>query len=387
MPIVKLSSQVVSMASCPPGKRRLDLYDDGSNAQGLLVEVRKGSKTFAVRFTRDGKMRQIALGSTRDITFAQAVKAARKLRAEAVLGGDPLADKAERRAVPTYAELAKLQIENARTYARSIKTIEGYINNHLVPKWGKKRITEITQRDVTLWLAEKDAGGLKPATVEKLRVIMGKGFQLAIDWDLPGAGKNPTRGIKRPPINNARQRYLTADEAARLYAAVARSGNPSLKYIVGLLLLTGARLGELRMARWSDFDLARQVWYLKRTKTGKSRVIPLSGAAVDLIGQLPRHDHCEWLLPNPRTLKPWVTIKRAFATACKEAKLHGLTRHDLRHAFASFALAAGGSDLFTVGRILGHADHRSTMRYGHLANDTLLAAAEAGAAKLGLDWT
>ena len=59
--------------------------------------------------------------------------------------------------------------------------------------------------------------------------------------------------------------------------------------------------------------------------------------------------------------------------------------HDLRHSAASFMINAG-IDLFAVGKVLGHADHQSTMRYSHLANDTLMQAVEAGAAKMNVDW-
>ena len=61
--------------------------------------------------------------------------------------------------------------------------------------------------------------------------------------------------------------------------------------------------------------------------------------------------------------------------------LPDLRIHDLRHSAASFMINAG-IDLFAVGKVLGHADHKSTMRYSHLANDTLLAAVEAGARKM-----
>ena len=81
-----------------------------------------------------------------------------------------------------------------------------------------------------------------------------------------------------------------------------------------------------------------------------------------------------------------MTIKRVWATAVKEAKLPGLRLHDLRHAAAS-AMINAGTSLFTVGRILGHAPSSIavTARYSHLANDRLLAAVEADAAKLGVD--
>ena len=73
-------------------------------------------------------------------------------------------------------------------------------------------------------------------------------------------------------------------------------------------------------------------------------------------------------------------------TAVKKADLLGTRLHDCRHSFASSCMSSG-IDLFTVGRLLGHNDHLSTMRYSHLANDTLLAAVEAGAAKQNVAWT
>jgi integrase len=107
--------------------------------------------------------------------------------------------------------------------------------------------------------------------------------------------------------------------------------------------------------------------------------VPLSQAAIEVIEQLPTFDGCPYLMPNPETLKPFVSIKRAWQTARRAAGLRDLRIHDLRHSAASFMIN-GGVDLYAVGRVLGHADHQSTMRYSHLANDTLLAAVEAGAA-------
>ena len=49
-------------------------------------------------------------------------------------------------------------------------------------------------------------------------------------------------------------------------------------------------------------------------------------------------------------------------------------------------MASAGIDLYTIGKVLGHADYKSTMRYSHLANDQLLEAVEAGSGKLQLDW-
>jgi integrase len=297
-----------------------------------------------------------------------------------VLGGDPCKEKAEKKAVPLYGELADQHIAHARTHARSIKTIEGYIDNHIRPKWGKVRLTDIHPRDVSKWLAEKREGGLAPATAEKIRVIFGRSFALAAGWGVAGAERNPTKGVSRPKFTNARERFLTAGEAARLREAVAASRNTQLRYIVGLLLLTGARVSELLNAEWRHVDVERRAWHIPISKTGKSRHVPLSQAALDLIAALPKFKDCPYLVPNPETLKPFVSIKHSWQTARDEAKLPGLRIHDLRHSAASFMINSG-VDLFAVGKVLGHASYQSTQRYSHLANDTLLAAVEAGAKK------
>lgn len=241
-------------------------------------------------------------------------------------------------------------------------------------------VTEITNRAVGLWLADKRAAGSSPATVERMRVVLGRSYVLGQRWEVPGTDKNPTRGIARKPLNNARERFLSAEEAVRLREAVAASQNPQLQHIVGLLLLTGARVRELLDARWETVDVDRQSWLIPTSKTGKPRHVPLSKAAIAIIEALPRFKNCPWLVPNPDTLMPFVSIKHSWQTARKAAKLPGLRIHDLRHSAASF-MVNSGVDLFAVGKVLGHASYQSTQRYSHLANDTLLAAVEAGAAK------
>jgi integrase len=154
-----------------------------------------------------------------------------------------------------------------------------------------------------------------------------------------------------------------------------------LKHIVALLLLTGCRVSELLHAEWKHVDLNRRAWLIPTSKTGTSRYVPLSQAAIDVLGALRQFDGCPFVLPNPETRQPFVSIKHAWQTARKAAKLYDLRIHDLRHSAASFMINAG-VDLYTVGKVLGHADHQSTMRYAHLANETLLAAVEAGAAGL-----
>lgn len=384
MPKHKLDANFCLLAQCDPGSKKTDYYD--TTITGFVLECRSsGGKTFYLRYQNEhGRQCTHKIAAYGDISFDKARKEAQRLRSEVVLGGDPAGKREEKRAVPTYGTLAQQHLDHAKTYVRSYSTIKGYVENHIKPRWGKLRLSEISQQDIAKWLAEKAGEGLAPATVEKIRVIFSRSFELALRWNMPGITKNPVKGIPRKPINNARERYLNAAETKRLMTAAEASLNPQLKHIVGLLLLTGARLSELLHAEWKHVDLEKRQWLIPMSKTGKARHVPLSQPAIAILKAVPRFDKCPYVLPNPETKLPFVSIKHGWQTARDEAKLPGLRLHDLRHSAAS-AMVNAGIDLFAVGRVLGHADHKSTMRYSHLAHDTLLAAVEAGAKKMQLN--
>ncbi|OYX56006.1 MAG: hypothetical protein B7Y86_11195 [Brevundimonas subvibrioides] len=376
----RLDQTYVTLAYCAPGRAKTDYYDE--TVTGFVLECRStGGKTYYLRYAdAAGRQRQFKIGKVDDLTFAAAKKRAQQLRSEVVMGGDPGAAKADAKAIPLYRELAAMHLADAKLHLKSYTTLEACMRNHILPKWGKVRITEITPRGVSLWLAEKRAAGSAPATVEKMRVILGRSFVLGARWEIMGADKNPTRGVVRKPLNNNRERFLSQEESSRLREAVAVSNNTQLRHIVGLLLLTGARLRELLDAKWSDVNVERKSWLIPTSKTGKPRHVPLSSAALAVIADLPRFDDVPLLVPNPATGLPFVSIKHGWQRAIRVARLPGLRIHDLRHSAASF-MVNSGVDLFAVGKVLGHASYQSTQRYAHLANDTLLAAVEAGAAK------
>lgn len=385
MPKAKLDYAYCLTARCEPGKRKTDHWC--THIPGFVLEVRaSGGKTYALRYTdAGGRQRQHRIGTFGTITNEQARKAAAKLRAEVELGGNPQEAKQEKRAIGTYADLAKLHLEHAVGYIKSHSATEMILRIHILPRWKGHRLDEIKTQDISKWLAEKVSGGLAPSTVERIRMTFNRSFELGNKWGIPGTEVNPVKNVTRRKFNNARDRFLSPQEAARLHKAAAASENTQLASIVALLLLTGARKMELLTAKWADVDLERSLWLIPETKNGTPRYVPLSQQAVEVIEKLPCWDKCEWLIPNPKTRKPYNTIKRAWDTARVAAGMPDLRIHDLRHSFCSSAVAAG-VDLYTVGKIAGHKDYKSTQRYAHLADDTLLKAVERSAANLNVDW-
>lgn len=265
MPIVELTASFCLTAICPPGKKKIDYYDRYA-CTGFVLEVRaSGGRTYHLRYLDpSGRQKQHKIGRYEDITFAKALKRAKELRSQVVLGGSPAETKAAKKAVPTYGELAKQHLAYAQSYQRSYHTAKRTIEIHILPKRGKLLLSDIKQQDVALWLAEKRSEGLAPATVEKIRILFNRSFELARKWDIYHI--NPVKGVARAKFSNARERFLTPEEAARLRRRLASrtisSSAISLRFSClpargkgnystpnGSMSISGARRGSSQPAR------------------------------------------------------------------------------------------------------------------------------------------
>ena len=110
--------------------------------------------------------------------------------------------------------------------------------------------------------------------------------------------------------------------------------------------------------------------------------MPLSDGALRLLNNTPRIPDCPWVFPNPDTKRPYVSVFYSWDTARKKAGLADVRMHDLRHSFASL-LVNSGRTLYEVQHLLGHTQVKTTQRYAHLSQDTLLAASNAASSALG----
>lgn len=149
------------------------------------------------------------------------------------------------------------------------------------------------------------------------------------------------------------------------------------------MLACGATKREVLDARWEDFDLDRRLWRIPMTKLGRPRHVPMSDGVLRLLDSVPRMES-PWVFVNPKTLRPFVSIFCAWDTARNKAGLADVRIHDLRHSFASLLINSGGT-LYEVQHILGHTQVKTTQRYAHLSQDTLLAAANAATRALDPD--
>ena len=391
MSVIALSAKRLRELSCPSGKTKENVWD--AQCKGLMLELREsGGRTWYVRYVdARGKQRQLRIGDANVVSLEQARKRTDELRGQIALGKDPFEEKTVLRQVPTLAAFVQERyIPFIKGYKRSWDTDESLLRNHLLPAFGNCYLDQIKKDDIVALHHGRRANGAAPGSANRLLILIRYIFNLALKWETPGVSKNPTAGIPLFEENNKRERYLSQDEAQRLYAALQTSESRMLQYIIPMLIMTGARKREVLDARWSDFDQSTRRWRIPISKSGKARHVPLSDGVLNLLGAVHAEQaswplalqNCPWVFPNPDTGKPFVSIFYAWNTARKRAGLPDVRIHDLRHSFASFLINAGRS-IYEVQKILGHTQIKTTQRYSHLSQETLLAAANTAVEALG----
>jgi integrase len=417
-------------------------YDSEVPGFGLRVTP-NGSKAFVLNYrTRSGHERRYTIGQFPGLSVAAARKRAAELKQEIRDGKDPLQQLEEERAAPTVADLCRRFEEEHLTKKRAstAKDYKAAIERAILPAWRNRKVADIEYADADALhrritnQGARTKGRGSPYQANRTMAIGSKMWTLAIR--LKWCTKNPFQGIERNP-ELRRERYLTPPELSALLVALAerdevartkRRHSDRPADIARLLLLTGARSGELLSATWGQLNLRDGIWTkpASNTKQKLNHRIPLSAPARQLLAEMrsrlatPPADS-DMLFPTRRTDAPKTDIKNSWAKITARATviffasrpdepdgklvadlsrslgreptirevaeaaqavgielpvgLRDLRQHDLRHSHASF-LASDGLSLPVIGALLGHSNPATTARYAHLLDDPLRKATE-----------
>ncbi|MGZ8342419.1 MAG: EAL domain-containing protein [Allosphingosinicella sp.] len=234
--------------------------------------------------------------------------------------------------VPTFREVSERYLESVRGDEESRESARRDLRNHILPRFGQLRLDQVTETDIVTWLAAKgEAEGLSPGTDSRLHSLLSRMWALAVELKLPGADSNPLEGSFRFDRRGQGEVLLTATDAEKLLEAARNGYNRQLRFILSLLMLTGARPGEILNAQWDQLDLSVGVWCLEAPGAEKIRELRLSVAALALLAELPRWEGCSYLVPNPATKRPYRSVTRSWEAARAEAGLAYLELDDLRY--------------------------------------------------------
>lgn len=371
--------------------RDYQIFD--TDVRGFSITIYpSGNRAFTLDYRIAGRQRRMVIGRWPEWNTVAARERAKELRRDIDEGIDPLGQREASREAPRINDLiARYLAEHTPHLAPRNAADQHTIMHKLVaPDWGKRLVTEITKADVEKLLTKIAAGrarpskekpnnrarklqGAKPTPVRANRVgeVLRKLFTLAIGWGM--RTDNPASGFRRR-IENERERFLTPEEIGRLAKALDAAKDQRAAGIIRLCILTGARSGEVRQARFEQFNLDLGSWSkpASTTKQRKIHRIPISGEVAAIVRQrqllVPRGN--PWLFPGDTPGQPVKEIRRFWIGIQTEAKLPDVRIHDLRHTFASL-LVSGGASLEMIGKLLGHSQMQTTQRYAHLMDSPL----------------
>jgi integrase len=368
--MTKITETFVKRAPAPEAATKIH-YDDDLPGFGLRI-TKAGTKAFVLNYHINRRERRFTIGSYPTWSAGAAREEAKKLRRQIDQGEDPLENRELRRAAPNVADLwADYEKVHLPTLSpKSQVDQKGMWQNFILPDLQSVPVRELGSNHIDRLHAKVGAVGATRAN--RVLEVLRKALNLAIRWNW--IEKNPADGFSRN-AEHSRERYLTREEYDRVFDALDRMSNESAANAIRMLILTGARRGEVLGLEWSDLDLKLGVWTVPPHKN-KSRVkkrLPLSDKALLLLRSMEESATGKFIFPTSKGT-PLPDLNRPWRWMCDHTGLKGLRIHDLRHSFAS-VLVSSGETLETIGKLLGHRQYQTTMRYAHLMDDPLRRAA------------
>jgi len=364
-----------SVAAIKPNDTDFDVRD--TDIRGFHVRVtRRGEMVYRFQYRRaDGRRPVITLGRTSELTPEQA----RKLASDHFLavggGADPRQARTDWIAAPTMDDLWTRYERDRMKVRNRPRTVVEYTRNwksHAQPTLGRLKVAEVTRRDINAVIAGM---GAKRTTANRVLALLSVMFSFAVENEL--RPDNPAAGAPKHR-ENSRDVAFTDDELARIAQAIPMEREAWARTALTLLMVTGARVGEVLKAEWSEFDLddTLPAWRIPaaRMKGGKPHTYTLDPDTVALIKDWrssapflsPR-----WLFPDATGANPKSSLQKPWARIKASARVTRGVLHSFRHTFLT-RLAESGATAIDIRNTGGHADIATSMKYVHAAENARL---------------
>ena len=379
----RLTKRSVDALSVPSGDAVF--WDRDLPGFGVRVHA-SGRKVYVVQ-TRgpDGAPKRVSIGRHGDTSAEQARKTAAGAIDRIRRGEEPF--ELEPEPEPTVADLAERYMEShVRVNCRpnTVKAFGRAVRLYIIPHMGHLPLSEVERSHVSSLHHELRE---KPYQANAVVDVLARMFRLAEAWGMTPPRRNPCRSVRRYR-ERRRERYLTPAEygaLGRVLDAAEADGSASPQAIaaIRLLVLTGCRKNEIVTLKWDDVDRTAGELRLRDGKTGGRRV-PLTPAAWAVLDSVPRTGDNPWVIAGRSRGDHYKNLDAAWLRLRARAGLCDMRIHDLRHSYASRALALGAS-LSTIGALLGHRRAATTARYAHLMREAEKASAARVGGSIGAD--
>lgn len=325
----------------------------------------KGMRTFKYQYrTREGYQGAPKIGCYPVMTVDEARKIARQYAVEVAKGGHPSRDLKKEREAPTLAYYVTYYCEEYGPQkgfqASTIRDAKRVLDRYALPRYGTRKIAEVSTRDVLAIVAKaRDDGSV--AQANRLRAALSRICTLAMRDDV--LVRNPVSGVEKYP-EEVRTVRLGHAEVARFLKACDAYHDQEIVCALLLLLHTGARKNEVLKAEWSQFDLenATRTKPIGHVKSKRTHMVLLAPQSVAILKKMEASRSTEFLFPGRKEGKARYDLKGPWAAIRDAAGLKGYRPHDLRRTLASFMISTN-SDIATVGKALGQSQAQTTQRY------------------------
>ena len=318
MPKLRFTTDSIKRLKPPIDKSKVQYFD--SELTGFMIEVKNtGSKTYYYRYRENTSQKMIRIGTTTELNFQQAKEKYLELKENQTNPQEHSPQK--EKPLITFKEFYDTYyLPYIQTHIKSYETNISIFKNHILSDLKDTPMLNLKKIDVmSLHSNMLHKKNLAPATANKLLIFLNSAYNLANTYELLD-DYNPCRGVKEYELNNQRQLFLSKAQAKRLLSEVEISPNIHLKYIIPMLLLTGARKREVLDATWSDFDMLNNLWTIPITKNGKKRILPITKSLQIILNQIPK-DKTPYLFASPLTNKPYISIYQSWNSARVKANL------------------------------------------------------------------
>ncbi len=346
-----------------PTEKNQSFTDD--QVRGLtLIVTPKGVKTFYLTRKFNGKVERNKLGRFPETSLAIARERAAKLHLRYDAGINVAETQRRAREELTLDAFFSIYFrDHSMLHNKRPNDAKYHYNRYLAPKFGQKKLSQISRSQVMEHHLELGRAGHERAAnkaASQLRAIYNK----ALAWEY-FEGMNPAQHIQRYR-ERSRDRFMSAAELGRFHRGLSHESDLIRDFFL-LLLYTGARKSEMLSMRWADIDLDAGLWRIPDTKNGDPRRVVLATVALQILHRRRNQPVvCAWVFPSPADLnKHLVDVKRAWLRILTRAGIEDLRIHDLRRTHGSWMLA-NGADPLVIGKALGHKDLASTLVYARM---------------------
>jgi len=219
-------------------------------------------------------------------------------------------------------------------------------------------MADLTPAKIAHWRDDRLRAVSASSVLREMTILRSAIKRARAEWGI-ALREHPMIHVAKPKDNPPRERRISHTEEALLYAGCQKARNPYLRPAIEFALETAMRQGEIVALEWRNIDWERRTARLPMTKNGRSRVVPLSSRAIEILRSLPTE--------TERAFQGFSTysVKHAFVRLVARQKLVDLHFHDLRHEAIS-RLVERGLNIMEVAAVSGHQTMQMLKRYTHL---------------------